>query len=50
VAAAYGWDFDDMVAVAHDGIDATWLDDGSKAALRRLTDDRAEELRSRLAD
>jgi adenosine deaminase len=49
VADAYGWGFDEMVAVAHDGIEATWLDDTGKAALRRLTDDRAAELRAQLA-
>ena len=36
VAAAYGWGFDEMVAVAHDGVDAAWLDDGDKADLHRL--------------
>lgn len=49
VARAYGWGFDAMVDVAHDGIDATWLDDGDKAALHRLTDQRAAELRAGLA-
>jgi len=50
VAAAYEWGFDEMVGVAHDGIDASWLDDGGKAALHRLTDDHAVELRRRLRD
>jgi adenosine deaminase len=45
VAGAYGWGFDEMVRVAHDGIDATWLDDPGKAALHRVTDERAAELR-----
>ena len=45
VAAAYDWGFDQMVAVAHDGIDATWLDDGDKAALHRSTDNHASTLR-----
>jgi adenosine deaminase len=49
VAAAYQWGFDEMVAVAHDGIDATWLDDASKASLHRLTDREAAELRIRMA-
>jgi adenosine deaminase len=48
VAAAYGWGFDEMVHVAHDGIDATWLDDAGKAALHRLTDERAQALRREL--
>ncbi len=49
VAAAYGWDFDQMLEVAHDGVDATWLDDEGKSRLHRLTDDRAGELRAALA-
>ena len=48
VATAYGWGFDEMVQVAHDGIDATWLDDGGKAALHHLTDERALALRAEL--
>lgn len=48
VAAAYGWGFDDMVAVAHDGIDACWIDDDGKRALHRTTDDRARSLREAL--
>jgi adenosine deaminase len=44
VAAAYGWGFDDMVAVAHDGIDATWMSDDTKTDLHRETDERAAEL------
>jgi adenosine deaminase len=49
VAGAYQWGFAEMVAVAHDGIDATWLDDAAKAALHRLTDARASELGGQLA-
>lgn len=49
VAAAYGWSFDDMVAVAHDGIDACWIDDEGKRDLHRATDDRANSLRQALA-
>jgi len=45
VAAAYGWGFDEMVGVAHDGVDATWLDDGGKRDLHRMIDDRAAEIR-----
>ena len=33
VAAAYEWGFDEMVVLAKDGVDATWLDDGGKAVL-----------------
>ena len=45
VAAAYGWDFDTMVSVSHDGVDATWLDDGDKRALHRTISDAADRLR-----
>jgi adenosine deaminase len=34
VAAAFGWGWDDMVAIALDGVDACWLDETDKAALR----------------
>jgi len=38
VAAAFGWGWDDMVAIALDGVEACWLDDSGKAALRhRIT-------------
>lgn len=50
VAAAYGWGFDEMVAVAHDGIDATWLDDDAKAALHHLTSTRAAALAAELGN
>jgi len=45
VARAYGWGFDAMVAVAHDGIDATWLNDDGKSELHRTTDEQAAALR-----
>jgi adenosine deaminase len=45
VAAAYGWGFDEMVAVAHDGVDATWLDDRGKAELHAAIDAKAAALR-----
>ena len=45
VAAAYGWEFETMVAVSHDGVDGTWLDDDGKRALHRLIDDSAATLR-----
>jgi adenosine deaminase len=32
---AFGWGFEDMAAVALDGVDATWLDEDDKARLRR---------------
>jgi adenosine deaminase len=44
VSAAYGWGFDEMVAVAKDGVDATWLDDRGKGELHRVIDQRAAEL------
>jgi len=34
VQAAYSYSRDDMVAIALDGVEATWLDDGDKARLR----------------
>jgi adenosine deaminase len=48
VAAAYGWGFDEMVSVAQDGVEATWLDDGDKADMHALVDDRAAVLRGDL--
>jgi adenosine deaminase len=48
VAAAYGWGFDEMVSVAQDGVDATWLHDGDKSDLHRLIQERAAVLRSEL--
>jgi adenine deaminase len=41
VCEAYGWGLADMVSVAHDGVDATWLDDAGKADLHRLIDSHA---------
>jgi adenosine deaminase len=34
VADAFDYDLDDMVAIALDGIDATWLDDDERRKLR----------------
>lgn len=34
VAAALGFSFDEMCTIAVEGIEATWLDDGERAALR----------------
>ncbi|HET6952230.1 MAG TPA: adenosine deaminase [Acidimicrobiales bacterium] len=45
VAQAFGWGWDDMVAIALDGADACWLDDGGKAALRDRITAAAEALR-----
>jgi adenosine deaminase len=44
VAGAYGWGFDTMVAVSHDGVDGTWLDDDEKRRLHRQIDDAAGAL------
>jgi len=44
VAAAFGWGWDEMVAIALDGVDACWLDDAPKAALRRHVATAAEAL------
>jgi adenosine deaminase len=45
VASAYGWDFDTMVGVSHDGVDGTWLDDTDKARLHHTIDEAAAELK-----
>jgi len=45
VAAAYGWDFDTMVRVSHDGVDGTWLDDDGKRRLHSEIDSAATALR-----
>jgi adenosine deaminase len=47
VAEAFGYSFADMVAIALDGVEASWLDDGEKAALRRRINDEAVLLQER---
>jgi adenosine deaminase len=49
VAAAYQWGFEEMLAIAHDGVNATWLDDADKAEMHRTLDRRAAALRVQLA-
>ncbi|HCO02652.1 MAG TPA: adenosine deaminase [Actinobacteria bacterium] len=49
VAEAFGYTFDDMVATSVAGVDATWLNDEEKAALRRRVTDAAADLRSLMA-
>jgi adenine deaminase len=44
VAAAFGWGWDEMVAIALDGVDACWLDDAPKAVLRHHVATAAEAL------
>jgi adenosine deaminase len=44
-AAAWNWDFDQMVAVALDGVEATWLDDSDKRALSARVREAAARLR-----
>jgi adenosine deaminase len=34
IQAAYGYSWDEMVAIALDGVEATWLDDGDRTVLR----------------
>ncbi len=46
-AAAWGWDFGQMVALALDGVEASWLDDSGKRALSARI--RAEAARLRPA-
>ena len=45
VAEAQGLDFDDIAAVALDGIEASWLDDVDQRALRREFSQALEDLR-----
>jgi adenosine deaminase len=45
VAEAFGWSFDDMVAVSLDGVEATWLPADEKRALRNQVAGAAAELR-----
>jgi len=45
VAEALGMSFEDMAAVALDGVEATWLDDGEKSRLRRAFEDEIDGLR-----
>jgi adenosine deaminase len=44
VAAAFGWGWDEMVAIALDGVEACWLDDAGKAELRQRIDEAAVAL------
>lgn len=43
VAEAFGWGWDEMVAIALDGVEGSWLDDAEKAALRGRIADAAVE-------
>lgn len=45
VAAAFGWGWDEMVAIALDGVEACWLDDEAKRALRSRVEAARETLR-----
>jgi adenosine deaminase len=44
VAAAFGWGWDEMVAIALDGVEACWLDDSDKAILRGQINSAAKAL------
>jgi len=44
VAAAYGWGFDTMVDVAHDGVEASWLDGDEQRRLHQRIDVAARSL------
>ncbi|MEO6207184.1 MAG: adenosine deaminase, partial [Candidatus Limnocylindrales bacterium] len=50
VAEAQGLDFDDLAAVALDGIEACWLDDIDQRALRREFSQALEDLRPQVPD
>jgi adenosine deaminase len=45
-ANAWGWDFDQMVSIALDGVAATWLDDDDKRALSARIRDEAARIRA----
>jgi adenosine deaminase len=47
---AFGYRWEDMVAIALDGVEATWLDDGDKRELRARVERGAAELTSDLAE
>ena len=49
-AAAWGWDFDQMVQLALDGVEASWLDDDGKRALSARIRTAAATLRQGQAD
>ncbi|MBL7495517.1 adenosine deaminase [Frankia sp. CNm7] len=49
VAEAFGYTFDDMVTIALDGVEATWLDPDAKRALRTRVTAEAAALAARLA-
>lgn len=43
VADAYGWGWSEMVAIALDAVEASWLDEGEKARLRHQVEAAASE-------
>jgi adenosine deaminase len=49
VQRAFGFSFGDMVRIALDGVDATWLDDGERQALRRRVETEAGALADALS-
>ena len=44
VMAAFGYGWDEMVAIALDGVEATWLDDSDKRELRARVEREAAAL------
>lgn len=50
VAAAFDWGWPEMVEVALDGVEASWLDDADKATLRQQIEDAAATLARELED
>lgn len=48
-AAAFGYDFDEMVAVSLDGVESSWLDDSDARTLRTRIEHEASILRAELA-
>jgi len=49
VMTAFGYTFRDMVQIALDGVEATWLDDSDKLALSRHVEDQAAKLAATLS-
>jgi adenosine deaminase len=47
VQTAYGYSWEEMVSIAVDGVDATWLDDGDRSRLRHRVEAAATQLRPR---
>jgi adenosine deaminase len=47
VQTAYGYSWEEMVSIAVDGVEATWLEDGDRSRLRHRVEAAATQLRPR---